>query len=207
MHRLNRILVAGLLALIGVAGPVLAQDQPYRELDSPQSTEGGAVEVREFFSYGCPHCHDFEPRLSAWAESMGDRIDVVHTPVTFGRDSWALLARAYYAAEALDILGTTHTATFEAIHEQGRQFSDADDVAAFYAEIAEVSEQAVLDALASFEVDASARRAERMVSAYGVPGTPAVGVAGRYLIDVRAAGGQAGMLDVAEQLVAEESSR
>ena len=52
MHRLNWILVAGLLALCGVAGPVLAQDQPYRELDSPQSTGGGAVEVREFFSYG-----------------------------------------------------------------------------------------------------------------------------------------------------------
>jgi len=207
MHPLNRFLATGLLALVGAAGAALAQDQPYREIDSPQSTEGEAVEVREFFSYGCPHCHDFELRLSAWAESMGDRIDVVHTPVTFGRDSWALLARAYYAADALGILDITHTATFEAIHEQGRQFSSADEVAAFYADIAEVSEQAVLDALASFEVDASARRAERMVSAYGVPGTPAVGVAGRYLIDVRAAGGQAGMLEVAEELVGEASSR
>ena len=29
----------------------------------------GKVEVIEFFWYGCPHCYDFEPDISAWVNS------------------------------------------------------------------------------------------------------------------------------------------
>ena len=180
-----------------------AQAQPYTVLEVPQSTRGEGVEVREFFSYGCPHCRDFEPQFSRWAEGMGERIEVVHTPVTFGRDSWRLLSRAYYAAEALGILDTTHGAMFEAIHDEGRRFRRPEDIAAFFAEVADVAEADALAAINGFAVGASVNRAERLVAAYGVRGTPAVGVAGRYLIDVRAAGGQQGMLEVAEGLVEE----
>lgn len=193
------LMIAGLLMAAAV------QAQPYQVLQTPQATEGEGVEVREFFSYGCPHCHDFEPVIGAWAEAMGDQVTVVKTPVTFGRDSWRLLSRAYYAAEALGIVETTHPALFDAIHEEGRAFRSRDDVAAFYAEIADVTETDVLAALDSFSVNSNVTRAERLVGAYRVMGTPAVGVAGKYLIDVRAAGGQQGMLEVAESLVAEES--
>ncbi len=194
-----------LLILAGLLMASVVQAQPYQALTEPQSTEGSGVEVREFFSYGCPHCHDFEPVIGVWAESMGDQVTVVKTPVTFGRDSWRLLARAYYAAEALGIVGTTHSALFDAIHEDGRVFRDREDVAQFYAEIADVTETDVLAALDSFSVSSNLSRAERLVGAYRVMGTPAVGVAGKYLIDVREAGGQQGMLEVAESLVAEES--
>jgi len=195
------MLIGGLLGQ-----PVSAQDQAYRPIDTPQPTDGDGVEVREFFSYGCSHCHNFEPQLSAWTDVMGDQITIVHTPVTFGRDSWTLLARAFYAAKALDILDQTHAAMFNAIHVEGQSFRNPEDIAAFYASIAEVSEPDVLNALNSFSINAQMNRAERLVSTYAVPGTPSLGVAGRYLIDVRAAGGQQGMLDVAESLVAEERS-
>ena len=196
------LMLGGLVGL----GPAQAQ-QGYQVLDTPQSTDAseGAVEVREFFSYGCPHCADFEPRLSEWTSEMGDRVEVVHTPVTFGRESWAVLARAYYAAQALDILDQTHTALFEAIHDEGRAFSSNEGVAAFYASVADVTEADVLSAMNSFAVNTQLNRGERLVNAYRIPGTPAMGVAGKYLIDVRAAGGQQGMLDVAESLVVEEN--
>ncbi len=199
-----RLLITALAVLAGTTA--FAQDQAYRVLETPQATSGEGVEVREFFSYGCPHCHDFEPRLAQWTDVMGDRVTVIHTPVTFGRDSWELLARAYYAAEALGILDNTHQALFEAIHIDGRQFQERSDISAFYASVADVSEADVMDALGAFSVEASLSRAERLVSAFGVPGTPALGIDGRYLIDVRAAGGQTGMLDVAESLVAEEAA-
>ncbi|MEX0449264.1 thiol:disulfide interchange protein DsbA/DsbL [Spiribacter sp. 221] len=200
--------MAMVLMLAGLFGPGSAQaQQGYRVLDTPQPTDApaGAVEVREFFSYGCPHCADFEPVLGEWSAEMGERIEVVHTPVTFGRESWAVLARAYYAAQALGILDQTHAALFEAIHEEGRSFTRNEDVAAFYASVADVSEADVLAAMNSFAVNTQLNRGERLVNAYRVPGTPALGVAGRYLIDVRAAGGQQGMLDVAESLVVEEN--
>ena len=207
---INRLLpvTAFVLLLAGLIGFVAVQAQEgYRVLETPQPTDvsNGAVQVREFFSYGCPHCADFEPVLSEWTGEMGERIEVVHTPVTFGRESWAVLARAYYAAQDLDILDQTHVALFEAIHDQGRSFSSNEDVAAFYASVADVTEADVLAAMNSFAVNTQLNRGERLVNAYRVPGTPAIGVAGKYLIDVRAAGGQQGMLEVAESLVAGEN--
>jgi len=192
------------LALVLLSTAAMAQNQAYRVLETPQATDVDGVEVREFFSYACSHCFDFEPQLVAWTQQMGDRAQVVHTPVTFGRDSWTLLARAYYAAEGLEILDQTHSALFQAIHVNGRTFREPSDIAGFYASVADVSETDVLNAMNSFSVNAQINRAERLVSAYQVPGTPSIGVAGKYLIDVRAAGGQQGMLNVAEQLVSEE---
>lgn len=186
-------------------GVAFAQSQAYRMLDTPLMTDGEGVEVREFFSYACPHCHDFEPRMQAWTEQMGDRVHVVHTPVTFGRDAWEVLARAYFAAETLGIIQDTHTLMFQAIHQQGRQFPNAEAVAQFYASVAAVSEADVVEAMNSFAVTSRINQANRLVGEYGVPGTPAVAVAGKYLIDVRAAGGQAGLLEVAESLVSRES--
>lgn len=197
--------VMTLVAALILAVPAFAQNQAYSTLDAPLMTDSEGVEVREFFSYACPHCADFEPKMRAWSEQMGNQVTVVHTPVTFNRDSWEVLARAYYAAEALGIIQDTHTLMFQAIHQQGRRFPDAAAVAEFYASVADVTEQDVVDAMNSFSVTSQINQANRLVSEYGVPGTPAVAVAGKHLIDVRAAGGQAGMLEVAEALVSRES--
>ena len=204
----SRPLAALALALAGLLGAASAQAQSgYSALETPQPTDtpAGTVEVREFFSYACPHCADFEPLLSDWTERMGDRVELRHTPVTFGRERWVVLARAYYAAEALGILARTHRAMFEAIHDDGRSFASAADVAAFYASLTDVSEADALASMDSFAVNTQMNRGERLVNAYRIPGTPSLGVAGQYLIDVRAAGGQQGMLEVAESLVDEEN--
>lgn len=211
MTRSTRLFTGAALALlcliVGLGSTTAVAQQGYRVLDTPQSTDtdAGRVQVREFFSYGCSYCNQFEPLLSDWTAANADRVEVIHTPITFGRDSWAVLARAYYAAEALEILDQTHRALFTAIHDEGRAFQSHEDVAAFYASVADVSEREVMDALNSFAVSSSLNRAERLANAYKVRGTPSIGVAGQYLVDVREAGGQQGMLDVADSLVATES--
>lgn len=179
----------------------------YRVLDEPVATaDGEGVEVREFFSYGCPHCHDFEPRIAAWAEEMGDDINLVHTPVSFNREAWSLLARAYHAAEVLEVTDQTHQALFEAIHVDGRRLGSEADIAEVFAEAADVDADEVEDTLNSFAVDSRLRRSERLGEDYGIRSTPTVTVAGRYVVDVRQAGGQQGMLEVAEYLVREEAA-
>ena len=200
------VMVLGLLLAFS-GSTALAQGQPYRSLDTPLPTQGSGVEVREFFSYACPHCADFEPRMSDWAAGMGDRITLVKTPVTFGRDSWELLARAFHTAEVLAVVDQTHGAMYEAIHDQGRSFEDREAIAEFYAEVTDFTAEEVLDAMRSFSVETALNRSQRAVDAFAIPGTPSVAVAGQHLIDIRAAGGQAGMLEVAESLVAEEAAR
>ncbi len=201
------ILILGLLLAVsaGVQAQTPQAGEQYRVIDQPQptSTENGQVQVLEFFSYGCPACFDFRTMEAAWHNQLADRIDFRRVPVSFNRASWELLARAYYVAESLDALDRTHEATYQAIHTQGRNFSSAEQIADFYATLGLDREQ-VLDAFDSFAVEMKMRRAERLVRTYAVPGTPSMAVAGRYAIDVRGAGGQQGMLEVARYLVERE---
>lgn len=201
------ILIVGLLLALSAAVHAQAPQagEQYRVIDQPQptSTEDGQVQVLEFFSYGCPHCFDFSSMEGAWRNALSGQIDFQRVPVTFNRDSWELLARAYYVAEALNALDKTHQATYQAIHVQGRNFSSPEEIADFYATLG-LDRERVLDAFDSFAVEMKMRRAERLVRAYAVSGTPSMAVAGRYAIDVRGAGGQQGMLEVARYLVERE---
>ena len=42
----------------------------------------GKIEVLEFFSYGCPHCNDFNPLIHAWALLPADVV-FRKVPITF----------------------------------------------------------------------------------------------------------------------------
>src|SRR6056300_1763953 len=53
----------------------------YVELNDPRRIRGDAIEVMEFFSYGCIFCYRFDDDLSDWAEDYGDKISLVRTPL------------------------------------------------------------------------------------------------------------------------------
>lgn len=206
MRMLTSLILGFALAAFGGAHAQTPEaGEQYRVLDEPQptSTEDGKVEVLEFFSYACPACYDFRTKEAAWQERHADRVELTRVPVSFNRDSWELLARAFYVAESLDALDKTHEATYRAIHAEGRSFSDPEDVADFY-ETLGLDREAVIDAFDSFSVEMKMRRADRLARTYAVPGTPAMAVAGRYGVDVRGAGGQDGMLEVVGYLVEQE---
>lgn len=59
----RRSFVAAAFALgAAVAMPAFAQNAPYTPITPAQPTEDASkIEVVEFFSYGCPHCADFNP--------------------------------------------------------------------------------------------------------------------------------------------------
>ena len=200
-----RFLVAGLLLAPAM---LLAQSfeagQDYQVLDEPQSTtvDEGKVEVREFFSYACPHCRTFHPHMESLMESIGDKAELVHTPVVFN-PSWEPLARAYMATRSLGVVDDTHGAIFSAVHDDNRQLTDADAIAEVVGEQG-VSEDDFHDAWNSFSVDSDMRRSDRIARAYGVQSTPSVGIAGKYVVDVGQAGGQERMIDIIRYLVEKE---
>lgn len=173
----------------------------FRALDEPLPTEveGAQVEVREFFSYACPHCNSFNPRIHSLMEGIDDRAELVRTPVVFNA-SWEPLAQAYHAAAALGVVDDVHGALFHALHNEGRRLDGVDAIAEVMAEQG-VDREAFRSAWDSFSVDGDMRRAERRARAFGVRSTPTVAVAGRYVVDVRQAGGQERMLDVIRYLV------
>ncbi len=192
-----------LLALSTVATAQPEAGKDYRVLSEPQPSDTEKTTVIEFFSYSCPHCHSLLPIIQDWANGASDSVEVLHVPVTFGRDSWKLLARAYYVAKTLEVTDKTHGAVFEAIHAKGFRPSSPADIADLYTDLG-VDRDAVMDAFDSFVVDMKVKRGEKMVRRYGVQRTPTMAVAGRYVTDPTSAGGQEAMLNVVDYLLAEK---
>ena len=87
---------------------------------------------------------------------------LVHVPASFRAD-FVQYAKAYYAAQSLNVAEKSHAAVYQAIH-RGRtlpaegQRPDEEKIAAFYADYG-VDAQQFLAAMRSFAVDVKVRRA------------------------------------------------
>jgi len=169
----------------------------------PTSADEGMIEVVEIFSYGCSHCHRFEPMLERWLKTKPANVKFVQLPAIFN-GTLAMYARAFYAAEALGVLDKIHTPFFEAIHLQKRRMNTEAEIAGLFAEHG-VDQKKFEKAFRSFAVEAKVRRAAELGKRYGVQATPSMVVNGKYITDPGKTNGFQGMVDVVNQLVKQES--
>src|SRR5690606_1031148 len=185
--------------------PVVDEPVQFRHVvpAQPVAVPPGRIEVLEFFWYGCPHCYAAEPHLAEWLENKPAEVSFRRIPVTLNR-GWEVLARAYYTAEALDVLDRVHPALFAALHEQQRTLNTVDELAAFFAEVADVDEAAFRQAYASLEVASRVQQADVIARRYAVRSVPAMAVNGSYMTDPELAGGYAAMVEVVQALVRKE---
>ncbi|MEC9481879.1 MAG: thiol:disulfide interchange protein DsbA/DsbL [Halomonas sp.] len=192
--------IAGLgLSTLAMAAPVAGKD--YQVLDEAVETsvDDGQIEVTEVFWYGCPHCYNLEDPLNAWVAELPDDVTFQRLPATMG-DTWTKHATAFYAAQQLGILDKLHDDFFDAIHQDGRKLTDADDIAKFFSNYG-VSEAQAKDALASFGVKSQINRAHAKMRAYQLMGVPALVVDGRYVITPGSAGSLENMPQIAGALI------
>jgi thiol:disulfide interchange protein DsbA len=206
-HTLAGWLAAALVLAAALTGTARADEYvegEHYDVITPAITSRNPdrIEVTEFFSYGCGHCYNFEPLVSKWKENLGEDVVVVPSPVIWNKPM-ELLAKAYYAAEVLDVTDVMHLALFQAIHVDRQRLTSAADIAEVF-EDAGVAEEDFLKAFNSFGVSSMARQADARARAAQIAGTPEVMVAGKYRISTRKAGSQAGMLEIAEFLIEKE---
>src|SRR4029453_13726029 len=76
--------------LVSLSLPAIAQTaapqegRDYARLANPVPVETGKkIEVIEFFSYGCPHCGEFEPLLQGWLKTMPADVQFPRIPAMF----------------------------------------------------------------------------------------------------------------------------
>ena len=116
------------LALVVLSVPALAAvtaGTDYRVIDPPQHPDSaGKIEVIEFFSYGCPHCNEFYPLISAWAAKLPKDVVFKRVATGLGRTAWTNLAKTYYALEATGDLNRLDAQLFHAIHEEHQPLFD-----------------------------------------------------------------------------------
>jgi len=187
-----------------ISATAVAAPGGYKVLKPAQPTyvNPGKIEVREFFSYGCPHCYTFHPLLQKWLANAPKNVVLVRTPVIF-HESWRILAKAYYTEEAMGILDKTHAALFEAIHAKGMQFNTPEQLADFFATRG-VDKSDFLKTYNSFGVAMKLRQGEQMARAYRIMETPTLTVDGKYLFNPSMTGGKPQMIEVLRQLIQKE---
>ncbi|ALR06156.1 thiol:disulfide interchange protein DsbA/DsbL [Xylella fastidiosa] len=161
----------------------------------------GKIEVVEVFGYVCPACFQFQPQIGPWKAGLASDVHFVYVPAVFG-GPWDDYARAFYAAETLNLQEKTHQQLYKAIHvdktlkgERGRD--TVQDIANFYAKFGVNPEQFV-NTMSSFGISAKVNRAKQFAKHSQVTGTPSLIINGKYLVKGRT---YDDMLRIADHLI------
>lgn len=208
MHRRDfsrSLLITG--AAAGLVLPALSHAQrvapkegvDYQRLAKPAPVEApaGRVEVVEFFAYSCVHCANFEPLLEDWIAKKPADVSVRRVPVAFSA-AFVPMQRFFFALEEMNLLDKLHGAVFKAIHAERLPLTTAGPIIDWVAKQG-VDRARFTEIFNSGATTTKAQRAAALQDAYGVEGTPSLGVAGKYMI-----GGQGPRtLVIANALIAE----
>ena len=183
------LLIAGALAPAAHAQktlPGLTEGVHYRYVEQGRpyaALAPGMVEVAEIFAYTCPHCADFAPLLDKWKQSLPKHARLVLVPGVFGRDD--AYARVFFASQTAKSHAVLHPRLFAAIHQDNElpRSASTDQILAYAGRIQGANTKALATALADDGVLLpKLRYAYEFAQRSQIEGTPALVVAGRYLI-------------------------
>ncbi|HJU40043.1 MAG TPA: thiol:disulfide interchange protein DsbA/DsbL [Tahibacter sp.] len=203
-----------LIVLLGLAAAasVHAQDaaktewkegQHYFLIDPPVATATpGKVEVLEAFSYACPHCAHFQPFADQIKAKLPKQATFAYLPVVFN-PSWEPFARAFYAAQSMNVLDKTHQALFDALHKDRQPLRSIEEIGKFFATLG-VDEKTFLSTAKSFVVEGNLATGQKNLGAYGIDSTPTIIVNGKYRLNAGTAGGFPQAAELTGWLVAKE---
>jgi protein dithiol oxidoreductase (disulfide-forming) len=194
----------------------------YFLIDPAQPTSHpGKIEVTEVFSYGCPACNGFHSTADQIAKSLPPNAVMNYLAASFRPDeNWPMYQRAFYAAQALNLVEKTHDAMFDAVWKSGElstynlkasglkphsAWPTIEDAAKFYAKYG-VDPKEFVGVANSFTVNTKMKRADDLMKAYGVDSTPTMIVNGKYRFTASSAGGYAQSIELTQWLVAKEAA-
>jgi thiol:disulfide interchange protein DsbA len=182
-RRLAVLLTAFVAALSLGAAAQMAPPQEgnqYLRLQNPQPVDTGKkIEVIEFFSYGCPHCGEFEPVLQGWLKTVPPDVQFRRVPVMFN-DNWIPLAKAFYTLEALGEEARLSPEMFIALHGKGQKLWQ-DKVFFDWAASQGLDRKKVEDMYNSFAIGGKVNRARMVAQAYRIQGVPTIVVDGKFI--------------------------
>lgn len=154
----------------------------YIVLDEPATAK---PEIKEFFSYWCPHCYRFEPLVKQMKEKSGDDVKFTKVHVNFmrftGPDVQDDATRAMMIGRAVKQEEAMNAAIFNYIHEQRAPVTGLKDLRNIFA--VNGVEPAEFDKLAnSFGVNSMLQKNNKQIDQYRqyLSGVPNFIVNGKY---------------------------
>lgn len=212
MHKpLTTLLVAILISFAvnlhaagdGEATPEYLPGTHYQVLDKPvRTSDPKRVEATEVFWYGCSHCYDFEPTITAWQKALPEDVAFVSSPAIW-HPTMELHARAYYTAKVLNVLDKMHPVIFEAMNIRKNKLADDDAIADLFVAHG-VDREKFTKAFNSFGVNSAVKQAEARQRGYQIQGTPELIVNGKYRVTAAMGGGHEGMMKIVDYLIGVE---
>ena len=203
------------LVLLAIAFPAQAEAQgsgKYQEglhyflIEGAPVNSGDTILLEEAFSYLCTHCNTFDPYVESWKKRKPDYVGFRRIPVGFGRGSWELYARGYVTAELMNVPDEAHLALMDRIWKEKNIIRNMDELATFYSQFG-IDKEKFLSTSRSFAVDGKLRKDQALVQAYGIRGTPALVLNGKYRITGNAAvASYDAMFDVVDYLIEQEAA-
>jgi thiol:disulfide interchange protein DsbA len=195
----------------------------YFRIEPAQPTSHpGKIEVTEVFSFGCPACNAFHTTADQIRKSLPAGAVMNYLPAAFRPDeNWVVYQRAFYAAQALGLAEKSLDAMFDATWKTGETatynlkgtglkpkeaWPTIEDIAQFYAKNFGVDAKEFVAVANSFSVNTKMKRADDLIKAYGIDGTPSMVVNGKYRYGPSTAGGYAQTIELTQWLVAKEQA-
>ena len=176
----------------------------YQRFPAAQGTSSSPdlIEVAEIFWYGCPHCYTFDSYLENWRKNLPDDVSFVRIPAVWN-SVLQIHARAFYTAEALDVVAELHSPIFREIHNNQNSLDSQEALAEFFGQYG-VEADAFNAAYESFAVNTKLNRADELSRRYRIASVPTVVINGKYTTDAGMAGGYDELIDLIDDLVATE---
>jgi thiol:disulfide interchange protein DsbA len=223
---LSRVLSGFLLLGLTLGAPLASAQQwvegkDYFEIRPAQrpSTPPGTVEVTEVFSYACIFCNRAIPIMDRLKASLPANARLTYLPASFNAgESWPMFQRVYYTLVALDQIPKLHDAVYSGVwtskelavvDADGRKLKNPqptlEDAARYFQKKAGIKPEQFLATARSFAVDANCRRADALVKAYRVEGTPTLIVNGRYRVGATALSDERNLVALVRYLIQKES--
>lgn len=139
-------------------------------------------EVIEFFSYYCGHCFDFEPKVKAIQQGLGDDLQITKNHVNYlGKHMGPMLTQALATAQLLAVDKEVSSFIFNQLHTQKQPINGEADILTIF-EKAGVKKAEAEAAFESFAAKGIASQMKRKTENYKVRGVPALIVNGKYQV-------------------------
>lgn len=165
-------------AALGVMSSLVQAE--IRPIQSPTlSAPNATPEVIEFFSFGCPHCFDFEPTLNQW-KAKNQNVKFKRVAVGFNR-AWLPLQRLYFTYETMNVPESRYSEVFNAVHVNKENLYTDEKVIEWVSKKG-LDKRQFTDMYNSFTVQAKVRTAENLINAYNIESVPSMAVNGRNVV-------------------------
>ncbi len=200
-HRiLNLYLIMGLSLIFSPLGMGQALFQEGVDYKVRAGLPSSTLELKEFFSYNCPHCYEFDSVIAGYLKSAPEEYSFKRIPVSFGRDTWKKSAQVYTLAQFLSLKETLHTKIFERIHKEHKPFKNDQDIKDFF--IANgVTEERFNKISNSFALKSRYKSNELLNKKYSISSVPTLIVRDVYQIELRSVKNSAKLRQLVDYLM------